>query len=537
MAFRVPTYEANIAPAEGVAPSVPMSSAPPPAAFGIGQDEQLERTGETVGRIGETLANHMLERQRQAQEAQVVQADTDFRLNLQKAMFDTTPDDKTGAPKGVFNRQGFQANGATEDFDQQFRQMRQDAIDGLDSPYQKQRLSELTDENYPRIREMVAHHEGTQIRQAQDQVVEGNLGTRIANAPLFQKDPDGLKAEIKDGQQIQYGHLRNNGVMDGNVLAGKGDEFAKKMVVSALGPMMEDDTDAAQTYFDEVKDTLSPKTQDDVQKLIDDSEKVARTRAHKAYLTTTNDAEAQVAGLIANDKLTPADFETNWQGKVSPEFFKLASVAIKNKGTVEATPAQQASKAVQLMQEYSRGMAEGDPSKQTANLMKFRNDVLANSTKLAPDQFAKLLSWTDPNFVNQVQPKKSWLRAGLDFIENHYRNFVPDGTSPATAMMNFVYKATDPGTAEKDIPAAAQAAVKPDVYQANPALMGTSDISNNVGSRAGGVRQIYGGSTDLKPDQRITAPSFKAGDEREHGGLIYVRGENGKWRPKTSPRS
>lgn len=533
--MKIPVYDQSVTQNEGRSLVVPNLSAPPPGAFGTGVAEATKGLGQTVERVGAVLADHMIEQEHQRQTAQVIQADNQFRVNLQKAMFDTTPDDKTNVPKGVFNREGLQAGGATIDFDNQFKQMRQQSIDVMDSPYKKQRLGEMMDENYPRLRELVAKHEGAQVRVGQNSIVDGNLQLRVQDAPNYMEDPEGLLKTIETGKHLKYASMVANGVDDTKIAATLND-FSGKVVKSAINPLLHDNPDGAQAYFDRItgnkNNPLSAQDQEAIQKIIDTSKDQFKKKQEKHYAIATNTSEAEVASHLVNGELTPLALDEA-KGHVTPEFYNLAATALKNDGVSEGTEQQKASKAVTLLKEYGQIAGNADEDKRTAALMKFRRDVLAESTKLDPVSFKKLLSYSDPNFVAKITPEKAgFLQAGWDWIKDHYQKYAT-GTTPSQAMTSFMDKAMDPSTKNADIPAIAQDAVKSDVLKENPSLVGQADLSNNVTSQANGTRQVYTGATVLKPQQTIKSPQqFKPGDEQKKDGVTYVRGEDGKWREK-----
>lgn len=530
--MKIPQFEPSVSQQQGRALEVPNIPVPPPVAFGTEVAQKTEQLGSIVSGVGDKLANHMLERLHEEQSAQVIQADNGFRTDLQKNMFDTETDDH-GVPKGVFNRQGYQAQGATEEFDADFKARRQAMLEAMDTPYKKQRLGELMDENYPRLRELVAKHEGTQVRLGQKSVIDGHNQLAIQNAPNYFGDSNGLIKSITTEAQMKHNNLMANGV-DSEEIMSKINNLSSDMVLSSLRPSLHENPDQAQTFFDQLtadpKNPLDPSAEGKIQQIIDDAKKRFQSRSKSVLDVHFNSNEANLAGKIANDQLTLDDLDQN-KTNVSDDFYKIATVALKNKGVVEGTEQQQSAKAVSLMEEFGH-IAEAESDKRTAAIMKYRKDVLANSTKLAPDQFHKLLSWSDPAFVNQIKPKVSLIQAGIQFIKDHYNNYTT-GKGVEGAIANFVNGAS--AADEKDIPGLAQNAIKPDTLKENPSLVGQPDLANNVASKTTGIKQVTNNTTTLKPQSKIVNPPiFKAGDVQEKQGVKYQRGQDGKWRPMKS---
>jgi hypothetical protein len=236
---------------------------------------------------------------------------------------------------------------------------------------------------------------------------------------------------------------------------------------------------------------------------------------------------------MANGDLNP-DEMLDMKSKVSPGFFHATETALKNYGKdPEGTPYSRMTAGITLQKQFVAILGE-DSEKKTKSLMKFRSDVMASQMKLEPDTFNKLLSYSDPNFVAKIKPEKVGLiQAGIDFIKNHYQDFVKGG-NPVDAIKNFIATSTDPSVNPADITAHAQAAVKGDTLKAHPELVGHNDLSHNV-VRPSGISQVMSptATTKLKGTQKIAPPSqFKPGDERKKGDVIYVRQQDGTWLPK-----
>lgn len=532
--FTIPSYQNNIAQEPVSAPGTPSLGAPTPTAFGTGVAEATEKLGSTVSSTGELLANHIIERQRQAQLAQVIQADSGFKTDLQKSMYDTTPD-QNGVPKGVFNRQGLAANGATESFDADFMAKRQATMDTMDTPYKKQRLGELMDENYPRYRELVAKHEGAQVRLGQLGIVLGHNDLAMQSAPQFVGDPQGLIKSIETESQLLHNGLADNGTAP-DMIAKKVNDLAGKIVSSSIRDAVLQDPKTAQDFFDKItgdpKNPLSLSDQDLIQKQINNAQQ--RFTSHQKTLIDTqfNAKEAGLSGKEANGDLTQMELDSV-KDEVSPSYYHIASVALQNKPGTVGTPANQSNNFVSLMQKYATVNGIGDPDKKTAAMMKLREDVMAEKAKLPADGYKHLLSWTDPDFVEKkVSPNAPWYKAGIDFVKDHVNKFT-DGKGVEGAIADFVNGAAQ--TAKpSDIPAVAQQVAKAAAIKANPSLMGQPDVSNNIVNQKTGIQQVYGQQTNLKPDQKVTAsmkPPF--GNETTRNGKTYIwSSADNKYHPK-----
>jgi hypothetical protein len=277
-AMRIPIYENQVSQEQGTPLSVPNLATPPENAFGTGLAQATVKTGEVMGGIGAQLADHMIERQRMMQHAQVVQGDTQAITKLQDAMGSTKPiqaKDENGQPKvdangqpvmipeGVWARKGLDAVGATKDFDAAYQNIRQETVNSMSTPYMKMEIGQLFDERFPRLRERVITHEATQTQAGVNSIYQQGLAAQVSLAPTFSNDPQGLVAEIGKAHERQYANAVSNGdVEHGNfeAIQKAHDNIAHDMVMGAVSPIGTS-PDAALRYLDSVnanKGTLSP---------------------------------------------------------------------------------------------------------------------------------------------------------------------------------------------------------------------------------------------------------------------------------------
>lgn len=205
--------------------------------------------------------------------------------------------------------------------------------------------------------------------------------------------------------------------------------------------------------------------------------------------------EAAGSGLIANNQMTQTWLDQN-KNNITDSYYRAASYAMKNYGKPTASDAVKNSTMVSLLDQYTKIM-DGDIYARTQKLMGYRTNVLASVSKLDPDAFNKLLSYSDPNFVPTPE-KEGFFKAAIKWIGENARRV---GTEAGPAIMQFIDKAAK--AKPEDIPAIAQNSVRGPIYDKNPSLVGKADLSNNIVNQTKGPRQVYDGSTKLKPDQTL----------------------------------
>lgn len=546
MPLRVPIAEQTVAPREGSAPNVPSLSAPPPIAFGTQQAEQTEKLGSTVSQIGGTLAEHMIQRQRMIQEAQVIQAVTAGRNKIQDMTFDPTLDPQTGKAKGVFNRYGLDAQGATVSMDKNFNKIVSDGMNDLQSPFQQQMYQEKMNEHYDRIRELVAHHEATQVRAGLIGVNRDYLSTLVGNAETMSQNPDGAVAELNDGHQRIFSNEVDNGYGTQNVL-GKTEDFTGAYLKNAVKPLIGPDPRKAMAYLDEVKDkagtSVSPNVYQDLKKYIVDqsksaeaTQKLAEKKAQIGTFDQQNHNEARYIGQFINGDLKVEDIP---KGAGSDTFIENISHAARNANTSpSSTPQAQADKYVSLQNGLIEAFAKPDDQKSKA-VIEMRNKILASvGASISFDSAKKLLAQTDPGFVAKVTPEKvSAIKSAMDYWHEFVKKFAP-AADVAAGGQNIINGATNSDAKPEDIPAIARSVSHAAARVQHPSLVGQPDLSNNIVNQSEGIKQVTRDTTSLKPDMRVSGASqFKPGDERKLGDVIYVRDEKGKWHPKPQPKS
>lgn len=263
--IRVPVYEEQVA-VRPASIQTPRLAAPAPAAFGESTERAGEQIGQAVQSLGGALAKTFIARQQMDEEQQVLSADTDFRLSLQKSLYDQDQDE-SGRPKGVLNRSLGQARGSTVDLDSAYVTMRRSYLENLPTERQRIALAARMDSHFTSTRESVIRHEAAQDREAFKSSVEANLKQRVADASGI-SEPELLVRSIEDTGRVQGDALAKLGAGEDQVKLAR-QSSASDIAKASITSVLERDPQRAKELLAAARPSLSPAAADDLQKAVD----------------------------------------------------------------------------------------------------------------------------------------------------------------------------------------------------------------------------------------------------------------------------
>lgn len=251
---RVPTWEKKVekrTPAPAAAPRV---AGVPPEAFGMGVSQANQGLSATAGRVADIVAKRMLDREQEEAEKQVFEADTRFRQDMDKALYDATPDEN-GRPKGIMARTLGAAKGATVDLDTTFSAMKKQYLEGLQNPRQAAALSKLMDTHFSQVRGEVIRHESRQFQEDYKSTVEANIKQRVAQAATLTSPAD-LSESLEQAKIIQTAALKRQGTLDEVSISQANGQLATDFTLSYLKGSLETDPAAARRSLETLKPAL-----------------------------------------------------------------------------------------------------------------------------------------------------------------------------------------------------------------------------------------------------------------------------------------
>jgi hypothetical protein len=227
-----------------------------PAVDSFGKDvaEASAKRGIAIGQMGEKAAAHALQLQETANKKAVLDADTQFRLDMQGLLYNDKADEN-GRPKGIYSRQLGHASGTTVDFDSGFQTVSKKYEDGLGNGRQKQMFRELAQRFYVAERESVVRHEAAQFRESFARSLDSNIKQRIADVTKL-TNPVAIGMAIEEARQIAMDGLKEQGMDDASIkLAGS--RIAGEMAQKSVASLLDKDFALAKAIAEKLKPGLS----------------------------------------------------------------------------------------------------------------------------------------------------------------------------------------------------------------------------------------------------------------------------------------
>lgn len=520
MPIKVPIYEETIKPDLGQTAPPGQIPQPPAAAFGANEIAANRETSKIVGNLGNVLAEHVIERQKQDRTAEVLKADTAFRNDLQQMMFSPETDDK-GVPKGVMNRRLEQAHGATVGFDQDANQLRQKYLSGFQSRFQQEALSKAIDSSITSGRESVIRHEANQSEENRKNVLDSNLKQRVTDAS-FINDPVAFKQALIQGKEILGSGLKSLG-FDDNTAKSKADDFTKNMVESAVDPIIMRDPAAGQAFFDSIKSDLNPGLQTDLQKdiytRVRQVEEMIKREKEKVYDANMRTAMiesfsgkltlTELQRRFKDDTLKESDFKSLAHIVADPAFSFMRPDKLSDPSTfndIRETQLTRSKTPGEIQRMIAGSVGAG---KLSNNISQGKDaDYLTNLTKELPP---------DPRDKDVVSQAKSVEDFGNRYFKQTFAGieYAPGQKKRETAdMVKDFYQRVDKEEAQGPrISEIANEVMAGFVKKRYPEVSRLEDIPHIVVDINGKVHQLLNPTqpTKLKPKYKLT-PTFSAGE-------------------------
>lgn len=222
--------------------------------------------------------------------------------------------------------------------------------------------------------------------------------------------------------------------------------------------------------------------------------------------------EARIASLVAEGKYSLAQLEAD-KNSVSDDFYRAAQFAIENRSGFFSKLSGGEKVFISLVQDFVE-LSKADIYDRNRLMMNFRNKVLANASRLNSKDFRKLISWTNPNSIEEFHEKSQTLDLAVKAVQFYIENF------PYGGFMEVVSKVL--GSFDKtpeEIQKTVKESIREDILRKNPSLFGREDISNAIFSAEDGFKKIYAGKSALKPDFKL---------KKEPEGMIRMISPSGK---------
>lgn len=219
-----------------------------------------------TGRFSQALAQRIAERESMRDQQRVLADDIDFRVRMQDVLLnqEAGPD---GIPKGIINRKLGQADGATVEFDNAYKGLREEFLRNSGNDRQKAALAQRMDSHYAASRSGVLRHEAKEGRENFARSLSANVEKRIEDAALI-TDPESLSSAITQAQAIQAEGLFTMGLSEDQVEKATGDTAANMAKVS-ISAMADRDPRLADRTLKAIEKQIPANVAADIRKGVD----------------------------------------------------------------------------------------------------------------------------------------------------------------------------------------------------------------------------------------------------------------------------
>ena len=163
--MQVPQYQRQ------VKQQIPGVVQPPAAAFGI----HSTAVGDQLQNIGRQITEHAIERQKQKDLQDIIDAETQYRKEIDELLYN--PDNGL-----ITTRKQNNAYNVTEDFDAAAEKIKQKYASRLATEEMKMKFYQLADSHYVANRNMVIRHEASQTQEAKLQSYKTNIALNVSDA-------------------------------------------------------------------------------------------------------------------------------------------------------------------------------------------------------------------------------------------------------------------------------------------------------------------------------------------------------------------
>lgn len=478
--------------------------------------------------LGNQVARISAYEQQQADEVAVQDADLQAGLLQNKLHVD------------VQKMQGKDSMGAQDYISKHWTEGTEKIKAGMANDYQRQLLDKRLKIRYLNLDQTAQVHQGNEMARYDQQTSDAYLKNAQNDAVLNFDNPERIRLSLYQQEQSIYQYARRNGWSDDQIKAAYADARNRTHVGVINKMLAENQVGEAHDYFQANKKFIEPddqtrlsafierenlllsasdkadeilagaKDEADAVKGLDKITDKALRAATKAELETKlkertliyNANEASAGTKIATGQYKgPYDLEAD-RGGMTDEFYRVASESFSVKLDSTGSKSEKQKKYAGLVEKFG-GLSDVDAYSKARKYADFRKDVLASKAYLNAEQFQKLMTWTDPTFVQKnIEPKQSMLDAGIKFLSNYYRNFTLEGRL-VQALNTFMTKATDPSVKPAEVSAVARELVRDEAYRRNPDMMNLAEPSNYVYNE-GNVSVAYPAKSDAKNDTTET---------------------------------
>ena len=447
--MRIPDADLSVGPQTATVPQAQFAR--PIASAFTAEAEAIQGAGAMGEKVAGAFTSHLLEKQRQKDEADLANIDSNFMLSLQDKLYSADPEKVSlnGAeierPKGILNRQLGAADGSAVEFEQSMSSEIPKIVAAGRTPEMQAKIKQRLTSSYVNARENIIRHEATQNRQSHVDAIEANQLKRIGEAASIMT-PDSLLASVKvsNTNADELSSLKSLDPTSAEMYRrGQAAKIAETAAVSALsGP---DGLKGALAMTEAVKDQMTPDAYKDLQASLTTKWNTLESARLTMEDRARKETKIAIAQKAATGNYSLADFQDAAAAGVfetPAELNTYKELAIKG---FSGTASTDATTMKVLMDEM---LTLGQPSKELAEkgvpggkavIAKLKPNITAE--KVAQFQ-GKVLQMNRDGVLSQDDATKM-IGATEKIYAMALRNDVSKFKNPLQHFMNFIGTAQD----------------------------------------------------------------------------------------------
>ncbi len=492
--MKVPKYQQQIGietartrPARMPQVSMPKAT---PGAFGA----DVARATQSLGRVGEKIAEHLADMERERQDIEVRRRETAYmrdwqnRLSSQEEETVVVGDKEITRPKGLLLRKLETAEGATLEANKIYQDTLKPSLDGL-SQYQVNKLEPFINRYFLTVQRKVIAHEANQLDAKNKNETDANLELRRQEAALI-RDKQQLADAIDGAIEAAAPYYKKYDEATRKVLNEKiASDMVETTAISALNSS--GDLALSQALLDSAKDKISLSTYNDIKSTL--------AKGYKSMKAELENIRKEKRILDRFDLISKiANGELDWTNSseiirdTADKDTRLAEAMVAAVKRVDYEPKTENQDFMELAENmFSSPDAE--------KISDFLVDALSNKN-ISKDKLAVLV-FTAKARADELKNGETngFFKRVFDVIK--MSSFGLSGA--ARILINTVKKMQEKKVEGEQVVDIAKEEIKKQIKKDEPSLLMKDDIPNDIYSKDTGVKEVYKGDTELKPDYKF----------------------------------
>lgn len=449
MAIRIKPYERQV---DVQTPNIPQGRAPSPvrAAFGESVYDANANLGATASRISGQLADHLKKQQDMKNEAKAAELETNFRLDVQRKLYDETPEtikvngQDVTRPKGNLLRMGEQADGSYKDFNDYYKTTRENYVKSAPTAELAAKLGAEMDNYFVSKNDDVLKHQATQQNSVLLKAQISNFDQQVHDAASI-NNPQNLMLAVNKAMQTsdQINAIRGS---DPETIEKTRKERAGDIVSKSVNAtlMSTGDLESTQALLESAKDSIQPDRYETLNNgLVNGAEKIQKQQERAQTQVHIGNEATALSSLAGGEKdwMNIDEIATGVRnGVYSENFGRAYNNVIKSKGRYEYQKDENANYAEWIDKIYGAGDQVGlhgtllDLLKDHKNLSEDKMSILINEAV----KHGKHLTLDKKSGSLQLDPKQQARASAAQAISKYGKETNLSGKEISDIFRNYI---------------------------------------------------------------------------------------------------